>query len=45
MMQIWSRYGQNFDPTKPSYSTEWLPIIAVIVELQGYLAQKKTPPP
>jgi len=23
VMQIWSRYGRNFEPTKPSYSTEW----------------------
>jgi len=23
VVQIWSRYGGNFDPTKPSYSSEW----------------------
>ena len=24
VVQIWSRNGRNFDPTKPSYSTEWI---------------------
>jgi len=23
VVQIWSRSGRNFDPTKPAYSTEW----------------------